>query len=100
MSVTVMLGAALALAACVPPEPGPPPPAPVPPAPIARGADGCGAGALQSLLGAPVGSHDFSRSGRVQRIMREGSAMTMDYRPDRLNVTYDSRGRITRIWCG
>ncbi|MRU14904.1 hypothetical protein FDP25_05605 [Roseovarius sp. A21] len=26
--------------------------------------------------------------------------MTMDHRPDRLNVDLDEAGRITRIWCG
>ncbi|MFD1194881.1 I78 family peptidase inhibitor [Seohaeicola saemankumensis] len=63
-------------------------------------ADACGAATLQSLVGQPVVDQDFSGIGTAQRIMADGSPMTMDYRADRLNVTYDGKGRITRIWCG
>lgn len=62
--------------------------------------DACRAASLQGLVGQPVAQQDFSGFGNARRIMVEGSAMTMDYRADRLNVTYDHRGRITRIWCG
>lgn len=89
-SVPAALGALLFLAACMPEN-----------APVAQpAADACGAAALQSLLGTPVADQDFSGIGKARRIMAEGSPMTMDYRADRLNVTYDARGRITRIWCG
>lgn len=63
-------------------------------------ADACGASGLQGLVGQPVAQQDFSGVGAARRVMAEGSAMTMDYREDRLNVTYDRGGRITRIWCG
>jgi hypothetical protein len=87
--VPAALGAILILAACVPEEPN-----------IALPAeDACGAAALQQLLGAPVADQDFSAIA-ARRIMADGSPMTMDYRADRLNVTYDAQGRITRIWCG
>ena len=82
--------AILCLAACMPQE-----------SPVSLPAeDACGAVGLQGLVGQPVAQQDFTGIGDVQRIMANGSAMTMDYRADRLNVTYDSRGRITRIWCG
>ena len=88
--VPAALCALLFLAACMPVE-----------APVARPSeDACGAAALQSLVGAPVADQDFTGSGKARRIMAEGSPMTMDYRADRLNVTYDAAGRITRIWCG
>lgn len=88
--VPFALGAVLLLAACVP----------EPPATALPSEDACGAAALQSLLGAPVADQDFTGMGQVQRVMADGSPMTMDYRADRLNVTYDGQGRITRIWCG
>ena len=62
--------------------------------------EACGAEGLQDLLGAPVAEQDFSGIGGAQRVLAEGSPMTMDYRHDRLNVTYDGTGAITRIWCG
>jgi hypothetical protein len=89
--VIIAFGAFLVLAACLPPDP---------PATTLPAEDACGATALQSRVGAPVRDQDFTGQGATQRIMAEGSPMTMDYRADRLNVTYDARGRITRIWCG
>ena len=70
-----------------------------PPAAVAP-EDACGASALQDLLGQPVAGQDFGTRAAAQRVMADGSAMTMDYRADRLNVTYDTGNRITRIWCG
>jgi hypothetical protein len=87
---TIAPAAILFLAGCMPQE-----------APVSLPAeDACGAAGLQGLVGRPVAQQDFTGIGNMQRIMAGGSAMTMDYRADRLNVTYDSRGRITRIWCG
>lgn len=90
LPVPAALGAILVLAACVAEEPTVTPPT----------EDACGASGLQSLLGAPVADQDFTGIGDVQRVMADGSPMTMDYRTDRLNVTYDAQRRITRIWCG
>ncbi|MDP5365836.1 MAG: I78 family peptidase inhibitor [Paracoccaceae bacterium] len=90
LSAAAALGAILLLAACTPEEP----PATLP------SEDACGASGLQGLLGQPVADQDFAGFGATRRIMQDGSPMTMDYRADRLNVTYDGGGRITRIWCG
>lgn len=60
----------------------------------------CGADGLQELVGQPADAHDFKVDGRPLRILPPGSAMTMDHRPDRLNVDVDEDGLITRIWCG
>lgn len=84
------LGAILVLSACMPEDGATGLPA----------ADACGAAVLQQLVGQAVAEQDFTGIGKAQRIMADGSPMTMDYRADRLNVTYDARGRITRIWCG
>lgn len=84
-----VIGAAAALvilSACMPATPPPT-------------EDSCGAAGLQDLVGQPLARQAFDGIGAAQRIMPDGSAMTMDYRADRLNVTYDDRNRITRIWC-
>jgi hypothetical protein len=88
--VPTALGAILVLAACVPEDGATGLPA----------AEACGAAVLQPLVGQAVAEQDFTGIGKAQRIMADGSPMTMDYRADRLNVTYDGQGRITRIWCG
>ena len=84
------LGAILLLAACAPEEP-----------PATRPAeDACGASDLQGLVGQPVADQDFAAFGASQRIMQDGSPMTMDYRADRVNVRYDEAMKITEITCG
>lgn len=60
----------------------------------------CGADALQDRVGQPAADHDFDTGDRPVRILPPGSIMTMDHRPDRLNVETDDAGIITRIWCG
>ncbi|MFU8881300.1 MAG: I78 family peptidase inhibitor, partial [Rhodobacterales bacterium] len=89
-SAPITLAASLLLIACMPETPqvsSPPDHA-------------CSAASLQGLLGQPVAQQDLSGMGAAQRVMADGSPMTMDDRADRLNVTYNSQGRITRIWCG
>ena len=36
----------------------------------------------------------------IVRWIPKGSALTMDYRPDRLDLRLDRRGRIVRVSCG
>jgi hypothetical protein len=38
--------------------------------------------------------------GRVVRVLRLGDAMTMDYRPQRLNLFLDDAGRLERLTSG
>jgi hypothetical protein len=78
----------LPLAACQPEEE--PPVAPMQ-------EDGCGAAGLQDLIGQAVEDKSFDAP---VRIIPPGSAVTMDHRPDRLNVETDDAGIITRIYCG
>ncbi|MDQ2090896.1 I78 family peptidase inhibitor [Marimonas arenosa] len=83
------LPALLALTACMPPD-----------TPSGRpSADACGAAQYNGLIGAPVAQADFSGHAAV-RIIPPGTAVTMDYRQDRLNVETDGAGIITRIYCG
>jgi len=62
--------------------------------------DSCGATGYSDRIGRDYKSYDFSAPNRPVRIVGPDTAMTMDYRTDRLNVDIDGRGRITRIWCG
>jgi hypothetical protein len=82
------LAAALVLlAACVAP--------PAPPE-----GDACGAAGLQGLVGQPETVLAAMTFPAPMRVLRPGMAVTMDYSPDRLNVTLDAGGTITRVACG
>ena len=91
--------AALPLAACMssetPAESTPPPPAEMT----------CNADAVQSHVGhrasPEMGAAILKESGA--RTLRWGpprSAMTMDYRQDRVNIMYDDAYKITQVTCG
>ncbi|MBL0769663.1 hypothetical protein K5P26_08675 [Sphingopyxis sp. XHP0097] len=74
---------------------GPPPPADMV----------CNADAVQSYVGqsvsAELGAAALRASGA--RTLRWGpprSAMTMDYREDRLNIMYDDASKVTQVSCG
>lgn len=62
--------------------------------------DHCGAAAQQGLVGGPVAAFDAARAAGPVRILPPGSAATMDFRPDRLNIETDAAGAIRRITCG
>ncbi|MEG8040092.1 I78 family peptidase inhibitor [Sphingomonas sp. LR60] len=92
----IALTAALALGACAKPA-----------APVAEAtAPGvqCDANAVQSLVGrmaAEVTAEAQRLSGaRSVRSYRSGDALTMDFRPDRLNVERDAGGRVVKFSCG
>ena len=90
----------LALIACTTPEPVEPAP------PIRKPMEGvCDASALQEHLGHTAseksGAILLELSGaRSLRWVPPRTAVTMDYRPDRLTVGYDDDMKITRISCG
>ena len=92
------LGALLLIAACAAVPPGEVPEA---------GGSGhiCNAEGLGNLVGreatGALGTEAVRRSGsRTLRWIRPGDAVTMDYRPDRLNVHLDARNRVARFACG
>lgn len=62
--------------------------------------DTCGADRLVALIGTAASDHDFSDPDRPHRIIPPNSAVTMDFRAERLNVDLDEAGQITRFWCG
>ncbi|WP_135502226.1 I78 family peptidase inhibitor [Roseovarius aestuariivivens] len=63
-------------------------------------ADACGGAGLGTLVGAPVSEFDADAWDGPVRILPPDSAMTMDHRPDRLNIDKDGTGTVTRVWCG
>ena len=85
----IAIAAALPLAACssseAPPESTPPPP---------EAEMTCNAEAVQSYVGQTVNPARTLRWGPPR------SAMTMDYRVDRVNVMYDDASKITQVTCG
>ncbi|SKB41268.1 I78 family peptidase inhibitor [Sphingopyxis flava] len=96
----IAIAAALPLAACAA---GDVSTGSTPPPPTAEMT--CNADAVQSYVGqtatAELGS--VIRKATGARTLRWGpprSAMTMDYRQDRVNVMYDDAYKITQISCG
>lgn len=86
--VLLALAAPLALAACLADEPATMP-----------DDDACGASALQHLVGQPQSVLDGMSFPEGTRILPPGAPMTMDFRPDRLNIFIGEDGRIERLQC-
>lgn len=64
----------------------------------------CDANAVADLVGQPAATIEAqakARSGaRAVRRYAEGDPVTMDYRPDRLNIESGASGRVLRFTCG
>lgn len=92
MRLSVLAVTAVALAGCVE---APPPPA------TGADPDACGAAALQDLVGQDEGALAAMTfpADRV-RVIGPDTAVTMDYRPDRLNIEVGRDGTILRVYCG
>jgi hypothetical protein len=72
---------------------------PMPPGGPDSGSDICGASAYQYLVGKPGVMLDGMRFSTDVRVIRHGTAVTMDYRADRLNFWLDRRDVIERVNC-
>jgi len=73
-------------------------------APSATG-DGCNAETAQRLVGQvytpELGEEARVTAGaRVERALRPGQIVTMEFRADRLSFTLDEKGRISAVSCG
>lgn len=93
--VTLAIAATM-LTACTPVAP--PEPQPVP-------EGSCQPEAANGLIGRErseaVGQEAMRRTGaRGLRWIAPGQAVTMDYRPDRLNIMTDAKGKIESFKCG
>lgn len=91
LTALVLVPAVLALAACEPAEPVPDPP---------RTGVACGADGLQALAGQPASVLAALTLPAPVRVIRPGTAVTMDYSETRLNIEIDRRERIVRVFCG
>lgn len=60
----------------------------------------CGAAGLQALVGQDMSALAAMTFPAGTRIIEPGTAVTEDYRPDRLNIDVDAGGTITGVWCG
>lgn len=87
----VVFCASLVLSACVAPLPVPMPPEPI---------GDCGADELQYLVGQPGSILHGMRFSQDVRVIEYGMAVTMDFKPDRLNIELDKRDVISRVSCG
>jgi hypothetical protein len=77
------------LAACVPPPPATPP----------EDADLCKAQALQGLVGQPQSVLQSMLLPAGSRVIGPSDPVTMDFRPERLNVEIGADGRIAKVGC-
>ncbi len=82
------------LAACAAPTA---PPARALPEPEA---DTCAARPLADLVGQDATALERVLLMRQVRVIRPGMAVTMDFRPERINFEVGSSGRIVRLYCG
>lgn len=78
------------LAACVPPPPVETPPV---------DDDLCKAQPLQGLVGQPQSVLATMLLPAGSRVIGPNDAVTMDFRPDRLNVEIGADGRISKVGC-
>lgn len=68
-------------------------------------ADACNAELVQNLVGElytpELGEQArISAGARVERALRPGQIVTMEFRSDRLSFTLDEKGRISQVSCG
>lgn len=96
--IAAVAAAALPFSACAA-APGETKPAPAP-APMTCNAEGA-ASFVGQIATSEIGAAIIKATGA--RTLRWGpprSAMTMDYRPDRVNVMYDDAYKIEKVTCG
>jgi hypothetical protein len=68
------------------------------------GSDGgvlpCGADDMDYLIGQHVSGVDLESLAEKVRVISPGDMVTMDHRPDRLNIDLDASGTIVALRCG
>jgi len=89
----LLAGVFAGVSACtmVTPEPRPQP---------EPGADTCASTQMQRLVGQPATVLETMEFANPVRIIRPGTAVTMDYNESRMNIAVDRAGRISRVYCG
>lgn len=59
----------------------------------------CDAADYRPLIGTPVTATIFP-TGKLLRVYGQGDIVTQEYIPQRINVVYNSGGKIVRVTCG
>jgi hypothetical protein len=85
------------LAACEVQGTGLPPLGVPEPEPVA---DTCGATRFASLVGQPMAVVDRTTFPAGTRVILPGTAVTMDFREERLNILIDGNAAVERVYCG
>lgn len=62
--------------------------------------DLCGASGFQGLVGQSAEIARMLELDQPMRVIEPGMAVTMDYRPDRINFELDEADRIAVVRCG
>lgn len=62
--------------------------------------DACGASRFAALVGQPKSVVDRTTFPPGSRVILPGTAVTMEYREDRLNVLIDGNATVERVYCG
>lgn len=100
MKSAIPLTLAFILAACT----SAPAPAPVPDAPGANvpssANDTCGASMYAELIGKLIDGQGVPGESRLNRHIRPGTQVTMDYVAQRMNIEANAEGIIQKINCG
>ncbi len=68
--------------------------------PVGAAEHGCDASRHQELVGQPIGGIDTGALPAPLRVYSSGSRITMDRRPERLNIVLDPDGCVAWIRCG
>jgi hypothetical protein len=76
------------------------PPLGVPEPEPAAAEDTCGAARYASLVGQPMAVVDRTTFPAGTRVILPGTAVTMDFREERLNVLIDGNAAVERVYCG
>jgi hypothetical protein len=100
MRAAAMTCALAILAAACAAAPGPMPAEPDNPALPSAANDTCGATMFAELVGKPIDGPGVPGESRLNRHIRPGTQVTMDYQPQRMNIETNAQGIIQRINCG
>ncbi|MFP4519383.1 MAG: I78 family peptidase inhibitor [Oceanicaulis sp.] len=68
--------------------------------PVDDGSPSCPASAYQVLVGQPIGEIHTQSLPEPHRIYGRGDMVTMDHRPDRLNIVTGEDGAVVEVKCG
>lgn len=55
---------------------------------------------FDAWVGQKVDMDTIEKTGRIYRILKPDSMMTMDHNPERVNVVHDDDMVVTKVWCG